>query len=305
MRFAIFQDSIQGGRSMNQDRVAYSYSTDAVLLVLADGMGGHLQGEIAAEIAVRITLSRFEREAKPRIARPGEFLTDSLLAAHRTIEDYAIVNAMVESPRSTFVACLIQDRMAQWIHAGDSRLYLFRKDKLHARTRDHSRVQHLVDAGVITAKMAETHPDRNKIYSCVGGSMTPQFDLSDVTTLYPGDIFVLSSDGFWGEVSVDEIIHACYGHTVMEAMPDLIQRANARGGAGADNISVLALTWEQLEPGVDFSSISTATMPMGSVSTQMGHSMEDRRGAEEDVTDDEIEKAILEIQDAIKRYSKD
>jgi serine/threonine protein phosphatase PrpC len=273
--------------------------------MLADGMGGHLQGEIAAEIAARITLSRFEREAKPRIARPGEFLTDSLLAAHRAIDDYAIANSMVESPRSTFVACLIQGKTAQWIHAGDSRLYLFRKDKLLARTRDHSRVQHLVDAGVITAKMAETHPDRNKIYSCVGGPMTPQFDLSDVTILQQGDMFVLSSDGFWGELSVDEIIHACFGHTVMEAMPDLMKRANARGGAGADNISVIALAWEQTESSMEFSSISTATLPMGSISTQMGNSMEDRRGAEEDVTDEEIENAIQEIQDAIKRYSKD
>src|SRR5690242_11767787 len=125
MRFAIFQESLLGSRQVNQDRLAYSYSTDAVLLVLADGMGGHLQGEIAAEIAVRITLSRFEREAKPKISRPKEFLTDSLLAAHRAIEDHTVTHALTESPRSTFVACLVQDKTAYWIHAGDSRLYLF------------------------------------------------------------------------------------------------------------------------------------------------------------------------------------
>lgn len=305
MRFTIFQNSIPGRRPNNQDRVAYSYSTEAVLLVLADGMGGHLQGEVAAEIAVRITLSRFEREAKPRIARPQEFLTDSLLSAHRAIEDYAIAHAMVESPRSTFVACLVQDKTAWWIHAGDSRLYLYRKSELIGRTRDHSRVQHLVDAGVITPKMAKTHPDRNKIYSCVGGPMTPHFDLSDAVPLHQDDVFVLSSDGFWGELGVDEIIHACIGRTVMEAMPELMQLANARGGATADNISVVALAWEQQEPGMQMSSISTATMPLGSVSTQMGLTMEDRRSGTVDVTDEEIERTIAEIRDAIKRYSKD
>ena len=305
MRFAIFQNSIPGGRPNNQDRVAYSYSTEAVLLVLADGMGGHLQGEVAAEIAVRITLSRFEREAKPRIARPQEFLTDSLLAAHRAIEDYAIAHAMVESPRSTFVACLLQDKTAWWIHAGDSRLYFYRGSELIGRTRDHSRVQHLVDAGVITPAMAVTHPDRTKIYSCVGGPMTPQFDLSQPVPLQQEDIFVLSSDGFWAELGVGEIIHACIGRTVMDAMPELMQLANARAGSAADNISVVALAWEQQEAGMQMASISTATIPMGSVSTQMGMSMEDRRGATVDVTDEEIENTIAEIQDAIKRYSKD
>ncbi|MBA2690090.1 MAG: serine/threonine-protein phosphatase [Burkholderiales bacterium] len=304
MRFAIFQDSISGGRPTNQDRVAYSYSTEALLLVLADGMGGHLHGEIAAEIAVRITLSRFEREAKPLISKPKEFLTDSLLAAHRAIEDYTITHALTDSPRSTFVACLVQNKTACWIHAGDSRLYFFRRGSLIGRTRDHSRVQHLVDSGIITPKLAESHPDRNKIYSCVGGPSTPHFDISDDTPLLQGDLFVLSSDGFWGELSIDEISHACMGHTVMEAMPDLVQLANSRGGEGADNISVLAMAWEQQEATPD-STISTATMPLGSVGMQMGVSMGDRRADVEDVSDEEIEKAISEIQDAIKRYSKD
>lgn len=304
MRFAIFQDSIQGGRPTNQDRVAYCYSSEAVLLVLADGMGGHLHGEIAAEIAVRITLSRFEREAKPRIGEPKEFLTDSLLAAHRAIEDYAVTNGMVESPRSTFVACLVQNETAYWIHAGDSRLYLFRRGSLIGRTRDHSRVQHLVDAGVISARLAATHPDRNKIYSCVGGPMMPHFDISGDTPLQQGDVFILSSDGFWGELGVDDVSQGIAGRTVMEAMPELMQLANGRGGASADNISVVAMAWEQVEPGGQISTISTATLPFGSVTAQMGLSMEDRRPVE-DVTDEEIEKAIAEIQDAIKRYSKD
>lgn len=303
MRFAIFQDSLLGGRQVNQDRVAYAYSTEAALLVLADGMGGHLQGEIAAEIAVRITLSRFERQANPRITRPKEFLTDSLLAAHRAIEDHVVSHAMSESPRSTFVACLVQDKAAYWIHAGDSRLYLFRRGALAARTRDHSRVQHLVDSGIITAKLAETHPERNKIYSCVGGPTNPHFDLGQELGLQQGDTFVLSSDGFWGQLGIDEIVEAYSGRTIMEGMPELIQLANHRGGATSDNISVLAMTWEQQEADALTSQISTATLPLGQVSTQLGATMGDRRA--EDVSDAEIEKAISEIQNAIKRYTKD
>ncbi len=82
---------------MNQDRLAHSYTRESLLLVIADGMGGHVQGEVAAEIAVRITLSRFEREAQPAIAKPAEFLSDALLAAHRAIEDYARDGNMSDS----------------------------------------------------------------------------------------------------------------------------------------------------------------------------------------------------------------
>ncbi len=305
MRFAIFQDSLLGGRQVNQDRVAYSYSPEAVLLVLADGMGGHLHGEIAAEIAVRITLSRFEREAKPRIAKPKEFLVDSMLAAHRAIEEHTQMHAMIESPRSTFVACLVQDKTAYWIHAGDSRLYLLRRGALIGRTKDHSRVQHLVDSGVISAKLAESHPDRNKIYSCVGGPSMPHFDLAEEHALQQDDTFLLSSDGFWAQVEVEEIIQACAGRTIMEAMPELMLLAAERGGATADNTTVIAMTWEQRDPTTFTSTISTATMPPGSVSSQLSVSLGDRRGGVEDVSDEEIEKAIAEIQDAIKRYSKD
>ena len=304
MRFAIFQESLLGSRQVNQDRLAYSYSTDAVLLVLADGMGGHLQGEIAAEIAVRITLSRFEREAKPKISRPKEFLTDSLLAAHRAIEDHTVTHALTESPRSTFVACLVQDKTAYWIHAGDSRLYLFRQEQLIARTKDHSRVQHLVDVGIISEKLAESHPDRNKIYSCVGGPSVPHFDFATEKDLQEGDTFILSSDGFWAQLGIEEIIESLNGRTVMECMPELMRLANARGGATADNNSAIAMTWEQREPSAAYATVSTATMPLGHVNTQISEIMEDRRGVDDDVTDEEIEKAIAEIQDAIKRYSK-
>ena len=82
MRFTIFQDSRKGSRKVNQDRLAYTYSRDTLLLVIADGMGGHAGGEIAAQIAVRLFIERFQQEAKPTLKNPLKFLQDSMVRAH-------------------------------------------------------------------------------------------------------------------------------------------------------------------------------------------------------------------------------
>jgi PPM family protein phosphatase len=305
MRFTIFQDSVKGGRPSNQDRVGYSYSHDALVIVLADGMGGHVQGEIAAEVAVRVVMSRFERAAKPFIRKPAEFLNEVLLAGHRAIEDYAFEHGMFESPRTTCVACLVQNGHAWWAHAGDSRLYLLRRGELVAQTRDHSRVQHLIDSGLINAKTAADHPERNKIYSCLGGSVTPQIDISSEVPLRRGDTFVLSSDGFWTQLEILEVGDAVKTANILESMPALMKLAAARGGPTSDNISVVAVTWENQEHADEVSSISTETMPLDVVTAQLSGPLSDRKGGGDDVSDIEIEKAIQEIQEAIKRYSKE
>jgi len=87
MKFTIYQASRQGGRKNNQDRVAYSYSRDALLMVVADGMGGHMHGEIAAQICVQTLTDQFQQLAKPRLPDPLQFLNDVLARAHYAIND--------------------------------------------------------------------------------------------------------------------------------------------------------------------------------------------------------------------------
>ena len=130
MRFTIFQESRKGSRKVNQDRIAYTYSRDTLLLVVADGMGGHAGGEIAAQIAVRLFIERFQQEAKPILKNPLKFLQDSMLRAHAALGSYANQFSMLETPRTTCVACIVQAGHAYWAHVGDSRLYLFRQGGL-------------------------------------------------------------------------------------------------------------------------------------------------------------------------------
>ena len=169
MRFTIFQDSYIGGRKVNQDRLAYSYSKDVLMMVIADGMGGHARGEIAADVAVSTMTNRFQQEARTTLRRPKEFLESAIHSAHRAIVSFADQHDMLECPRTTIVACIVQNGKACWAHSGDSRLYLIREGKLAVSTVDHSRVQQLIESGVITVAQAAVHPDRNKIYNCLGG----------------------------------------------------------------------------------------------------------------------------------------
>ncbi|PKL75742.1 MAG: hypothetical protein CVV27_13835, partial [Candidatus Melainabacteria bacterium HGW-Melainabacteria-1] len=136
---------------------------DALLMVVADGMGGHHYGEIAAQIAVQTLADAFQREARPVLGDPFRFLQKGMTNAHHAILDYTARHRLKDTPRTTCVACIVQDNVAYWAHAGDSRLYLMRDGKVITQTKDHSRIRLLVEEGMITEAQAVFHPDRNKI----------------------------------------------------------------------------------------------------------------------------------------------
>ena len=138
MRFSVYQVSRKGGRDKNEDRMGYCYTRSSGLFALADGMGGHPEGEVASQLALQTLAAMYQRDAKPSLPEPGRFLTDAILAGHHQLIRYATDKALLDTPRTTIVACVVQGGVAYWAHCGDSRLYLLRGDKLVARTRDHS-----------------------------------------------------------------------------------------------------------------------------------------------------------------------
>jgi serine/threonine protein phosphatase PrpC len=302
MRFSIYQESRQGGRSNNEDRIAYCYSKEALLMVVADGMGGHFYGEIASQIAVQTLTNTFQHEAKPTIDDPFRFLQKGITNAHHAIIDYSAKHGLKESPRTTCVACIVQDNIAYWAHAGDSRLYLMRSGKVLSQTRDHSRVRLLMEEGVINEAQAARHPDRNKIYSCLGSEQPPEIDFSRKTLLEQGDVLLLCTDGLWGVISGELMAVALKGSNLMNTVPMLLAQAETKAGAHGDNLSVVAVRWEESYQDEAQHSVSTQTMALNEVTTRFDE-FGRNPGYKTDLSDDEIEKAIDEIRSAIDKYN--
>ena len=302
MRFTIFQDSKVGDRNGNEDRVGYSYSRDVLLMVIADGMGGHLQGEVAAEIAVSEITRRFQQEARNRLKRPFDFLVSAIQAAHRAIVSHAVEHNLLECPRTTCVACIVQGGRAYWAHAGDSRLYILRRGDVVAQTQDHSRVQMMIESGEITAEMAARHPERNKIFSCLGGVVPPQIAVGREFPLEGGDTLVLSTDGFWGQIPGNILGNMLRKQVLVDVMPGLLTEAHRRAKGESDNISVVAMTWENQE---DASVADTASLDDEQFASSSNTTEQlDVPVTVEDVTDDDIERAINEIQEAIRKVPR-
>jgi serine/threonine protein phosphatase PrpC len=302
MKFTIYQASRQGGRKNNQDRVAYSYSREALLMVVADGMGGHMHGEIAAQIAVQTLTDHFQKMAKPRLADPMAFLAATITGAHYAINDYAVEQDLMEIPHTTCVAAVVQDNTAYWAHVGDSRLYLFSDGSLIARTEDHTAVAQLVRDGIISEEEAGTHPERNKVSNCLGGYVTPQVECSTPIPLHDADTLLLCTDGIWGMITIPEASALLHAYTLEDAVRHLMDHAEFRGGEHGDNLSLIAMTWgEARMPSKD--SISTLAMPAGGITTQL-NTLSGAPPSTAAVSDDEIERAIAEIQQAIQKISQ-
>lgn len=298
MRFSIFQDSALGARTVNQDRMGYCFTRASLLMVLADGMGGHLRGEVAAQIAMQTVASVFQHSARPQLVDPIGFLDYALRMAHRDILKYQELHALPEAPRTTVVACVVQDGRAWWAHAGDSRLYWIRDGALLERTRDHSKVENLVALGLLKPHEQEHHPERNKVLNCLGSPFEPTIEISSGAQLTAGDTLLLCSDGLWSAFQETELCRRVTAGTVNAAVPELVRDAVAASGRGADNTTALAMVWEGDSLMVD--TMSAKAMPDGAVTTTIAFGQLEAESVPE-LSEDEIERTIREIRSAIEK----
>lgn len=298
MKFNVFQVSRKGGREKNEDRMGYCYTREAAVFLLADGMGGHPDGEVAAQLALQAVAQLFEKQAQPTLPDVEAFLNNALLAAHRQILRYGTDRAMLDSPRTTIVVAVVQSGSVSWTYCGDSRLYWLRQGELLARTRDHS----LMEQNAARSPKGQVAPrlNRNVLFTCLGSPTKPVFSVVGPAPLQQGDRLMLCSDGLWSSVS-DALIVAELGFKpVSAAVPDLVEQALRQGGESGDNVTCLALEWET--PDVFEStggSISTEMLTEGFFASTMQSDAQD--GAVEELDDAAIERSIAEINAAIRR----
>lgn len=298
MRFSVYQVSRKGGRETNEDRMGYCYTRNAGLFLLADGMGGHPEGEIAAQLSLQVIAALFQKEARPEIADPRAFLASAVLAAHRQILRYAADKGMLDSPRTTLVAALIQDGSVTWVHCGDSRLYMVRDGEMLARTRDHSYLEQRQDEVPLTRSGEKIN--RNILFTCLGSPAAPVFDITGPVSLQQGDKILLCSDGLWSSLSDVEIVYDLGLKPVSHSVPDLVEKALAKAGGSSDNVTVIALEWETPDAfEATRGGVSTDSINEGVFASTVQASMLDN--VHEDLDDETIERSIAEINEAIRR----
>src|SRR5688500_11941387 len=302
MQFSVYQISRKGGREKNEDRMGYCYTRDSGLFALADGMGGHPEGEVASQLALQTLAAMFQRDCKPTLTDPLRFLHDAIVSGHHQLLRYATQKSLIDTPRTTVVACVLQGNAAYWAHCGDSRLYMVRGDKLIARTRDHS-YSELQETLSQVVPVGERF-NRNVLFTCLGSPGKPVVDTAGPLLLQPHDRVLLCSDGLWGSVTDAVITEYLASRPISDAVPDLAELALRSGGANSDNVTVLTAAWEAAEDGDGAAAVGPqAVGEEASAATAHASLLNDNPPVDE-LDEGENERSIREINDAIKRSSQ-
>jgi serine/threonine protein phosphatase PrpC len=223
--------------------VTVAVADKAALLIACDGMGGHADGERAAEVAQQTVVERFWQTTQPLIDPLG-FLHLALGAAHASVVALAPRLPLEMRPRATCAVCVVQQTSAYWAHVGDSRVYHLRAGRLRERTRDHSHVELLMREGVISAGQMQNHPMRNFVESCLGGeALLPEMALNPRRALQADDLLLVCTDGFWANLE-EKVIAGAFSDGVLslqDTLAALASQAVVNAGGGSDNTSVAAL----------------------------------------------------------------
>lgn len=298
MKFSVFQLSRQGGRDKNEDRMGYCYTRDSALFLLADGMGGHPDGEVAARFALQAMASLYQAQGGVSAPDGPAFLKTALMAAHQKIVSYAQDRGMKDTPRTTLVAALLHDGQVSWIHCGDSRFYLVRDGALQVRTRDHSYSEQRIGLPGSPAANAGRHV----LYTCLGSSLLPEFDVVGPFGLHPDDQILLCSDGLWDNLEEALILDCLHSKPLHEAVPELVGAALDLGGPNCDNVTVLAVQWHAPDSTVDGGvGYANTLRPEAFASTFLSDGPNLEFVAPVPLDDAAIDRSVQEINEAIRR----
>lgn len=233
-----------GGRNKNDDYAGYDYEEGSSgIWVVADGLGGHMDGNVASRLAVESSLEYFRGNNK---------LTEDNIDKIIRNANIDIINAQGKNKlsggmRTTIVSLFTDSDQALWAHVGDSRLYYFKQGQLNFQTKDHSVSQMAVSAGEISPDQIRFHEDRNKLLRVLGNEPELKIEvLKEPVKLESGDAFLLCTDGFWEMIYETEMeIDLCKANTPDEWIRYMIGRLYKRVSGENDNFTVMGLFVEE------------------------------------------------------------
>lgn len=238
-------------RTSNQDALALL--NDCGVWIVADGMGGHPAGGLAAQTAVTVAAQRARERAASLREHPKsapEFVADLVTSANRRIHDLMLANPSLKGMGTTFVAVAIPPgttSVAHIAHLGDSRAYLYRTGQLTQLTRDHTLVEKWVQRGQIDAATALTHPERHILTKGLGMGIDMKPELTS-TPVAPDDLIMICSDGLTkmlDDAAIASLLSRANGNP-HRACHDLIELALRSGGE--DNVTVIVVAHQHDSP---------------------------------------------------------
>lgn len=235
-------------RPMNQDRFLAIESLG--FWAVADGMGGHAGGDVAAQAAMAAVRAHIEQVAAPGFDSPQDILRALMTAAHQAVRDRAKRDPALQHMGTTLVALLLTAQpaaVAHVAHLGDSRAYLYRDGTLTLLTRDHTMAEKYLAHGILTKESVKTHPERHVLTKAVGISPTAMPDIAS-HPLHPDDLLLLCSDGLTKMLEDQDIalVMAQSGGDPIRACNALIENSLARGGI--DNVTVVVVAQPKHPP---------------------------------------------------------
>jgi serine/threonine protein phosphatase PrpC len=249
MKYQLASYSLAGGRPTNQDRIVCAERDNAVLLVLADGLGGHAGGALAADILTQTAQHAFEAVRQPVITKPSTFLALTIMQAHKAIYARGQAHSPPITPRTTCVLCLVQNGYAYWAHVGDSRLYHFRDGQVLSRTLDHTVTEQLHLGGLLSEEEMKLHPEKARLLKAVGGPHAPDVSLGAETALQQDDVLLLCTDGLWEAMEAPVLYSFLTSPALDEGVEEMLISAEKRMQEHADNLSAICLRWQEAVTG--------------------------------------------------------
>ena len=229
-----------GNRDINEDAVAFAEKFGRKCFVLCDGLGGHGKGDLASKYVTEFIKCSFEEYGNDK-----DFLEKAILQCQLgLLEEQKRLNA-TEEMKTTVVVLIVDENVYQYAHVGDSRLYVFRNNRILERTIDHSVPQMLALAGDIKESGIRKHPDRNRLLRVLGIEWdAPKYDVSECKELRDGDSFLLCSDGFWELILERKMCKYLKRNENSESwlaeMLELVQENGKK--VNMDNYSAIAIT---------------------------------------------------------------
>jgi serine/threonine protein phosphatase PrpC len=228
--------TVRGSREINQDRCLFLSSPDTTVLCVADGLGGHPRGEVAAQLMIDVVEARFRQCSAP-LTDPDRFMLQCIGKAHDSILRFGRRQQPAIAPRTTSVIAVIQHGTAYWAHVGDSRLYLVRDGEVKAQTRDHSQVRFVRQSAEETPRACAS------LTRCLGGLPQPPTTTCGVPIpLQMDDGLLLCTDGLWNQVAQRDLVAIFDPEQALAKGLDRITR-RAADKPGSDNVTAVALRW--------------------------------------------------------------